>query len=147
MSSNSASVAAQAELMEKEKAVYEHQQRVDAIQSTIKTMSNRQVALNISRRRCDITISELTRLKPDHVVYHGLGRAFVKSGVNKMIESNQESREKSEAEHLRLANEKQRAGESLLREEKDLRQAVEELRAAYQVMAAIQQPGGRPNNS
>lgn len=125
--------------MEKEKITLEHQARVDDLRSTIQTMSNRQLTLNINRRRGEITISELSKLKPTHPVYQSMGRAFIKRGVHELMEYNQEFKEKSEAEHARLANEKQRAGETLLREEKELQAAVEDLRAAYQVMSALQQ--------
>lgn len=136
---SSASVAAQAELMEREKAVLEQQQRVESIQSTIKKLSDRQVALKISGRRSDITMAELSRLQPNHSVYRGMGRAFVKQDVNAMVDFHQGSKEEGEAEGNRLANEKMRAADSLSREEVTLRKAVEELRAAYQVITAMQQ--------
>lgn len=127
--------------MEKEKNVIEHQQRLESIESMIKTMSTRQVKLKINTRRNEITISELAKLKPGHTVYQGVGRAFLKRSVNDLIETNQEEKEKNEAEYSRLVNEKQRGADTLVREERDLKKAVDELRAGYQLLAAQQQTG------
>lgn len=135
------SVAAQAELMEKEKLVVEHQQRLESLRATIKSMASHQISLKQLKRRCEITVGELTRLQPDHVVYQGLGRAFVRVSVNRLIESNSEQIEKSEAEDNRLSNEKARASELAAKEEADLRKAAEEYTAAVQVLQALQAQG------
>ncbi|CAG9578265.1 conserved hypothetical protein [Leishmania major strain Friedlin] len=136
--SSSVSVAAQAELMEKEKTVAEHQQRLASLRDTVKTMATRQVTLKRTERRCQITVGELTKLKPDHVVYQGLGRAFMRAPVNKLIDSNNEEIERCEAEESRLSAEKQRASELVIKEEGELRRAVEEFRAALMVVQAAQ---------
>lgn len=137
-STSGISVAAQADLMEKEKAVMEHQQRLESLRDTVKTMATRQVTLKRSQRRCEITVSELTKLKPDHVVYQGVGRAFFRVKVNRLIETNTEESEQCEAEDRRLSNEKLRTSEIVSKEEAELRRAVEEFRAAVQVIQAVQ---------
>lgn len=127
--------------MEKEKTVMEHQQRVEALRQTIKTMAGRQVTLKRSKRRAEITVNELTALKSDHVVYQGVGRAFMRTPVNTLIDINNEAIERSEAEDSRLANEKQRVSEQLVKEEGQLHAAVEEFRAAVQVIQSAQARG------
>ncbi|KAG5472308.1 hypothetical protein LSCM1_03707 [Leishmania martiniquensis] len=137
-SSGSVSVAAQAELMEKEKTVTEHQQRLESLRHTIKTMATRQVTLKRTERRCQITVGELTKLKPEHVVYQGIGRAFMRTPVNRLIGLNNEEIERCEAEESRLSNEKLRTSELVTKEEGELRRAVEEFRAALMVAQAAQ---------
>lgn len=66
-------------------------------------MSNRMVTLHRSNRRAQITVNELAKLKNDHIVYQGLGRAFVRLPVNKLIDSNNEEIERDEAEEQRLS--------------------------------------------
>lgn len=124
--------------MEKEKLVLEHQQRVESLRDKVKTMATRQVTLKRQKRRAEITVDELTKLKPDHVVYQGVGRAFVRISVNKLIDSNNEVVEKCEAEDNRLVNEKQRTAEAVAKEESELRNAAMEYRAAYQLIQAVQ---------
>lgn len=142
--SASSAAAAQADLMEKEKIVTEHQQRVESLESTIKMMSSRQVKLKIQGRRNEITIVELSKLKPTHTVFQGIGRAFLKRSVNDLIEQNEAEKEKNEAEYQRLVNEKQRSADTLVREERDLKKSVEELRAGYQMLIATH--GAAANN-
>lgn len=139
--SGSISVAAQAELMEKEKTVTEHQQRLESLRDTVKTMATRQVTLKRTERRCQITVGELTKLKPEHVVYQGVGRAFMRVAVNKLIDTNNEEIERCEAEESRLVGEKQRTAELVTKEEGELRRAVEEFRATVAVMQAAQARG------
>lgn len=139
--SGSVSVAAQAELMEKEKTVTEHQQRLESLRDTVKTMATRQVTLKRTERRCQITVGELTKLKPEHVVYQGVGRAFMRVPVNKLIDTNNEEIERCEAEESRLSNEKQRTSELVTKEEGELRRAVEEFRSAVMVVQAAQARG------
>ncbi|KAG5497853.1 hypothetical protein GH5_02645 [Leishmania sp. Ghana 2012 LV757] len=136
--SGSVSVAAQAELMEKEKTVTEHQQRLESLRHTVKTMATRQVTLKRAERRCQITVGELTKLKPEHVVYQGIGRAFMRAPVNKLIDLNNEEIERCEAEENRLSNEKLRTSELVTKEEGELRRAIEEFRAALMVVQAAQ---------
>jgi len=124
--------------MEREKAVMEHQQRLESLRDTVKTMATRQVTLKRLQRRCEITVAELTKLAPDHVVYTGIGRAFMRVKVNQLIESNTEESEQCEAEDRRLSNEKLRTSEMVSKEEADLRRAVEEFRASLQVIQAVQ---------
>ncbi|CAJ1010540.1 putative Prefoldin subunit [Leishmania naiffi] len=136
--SGSVSVAAQAELLEKEKTVAEHQQRLESLRDTVKTMATRQVTLKRTERRCRITVGELTKLKPEHVVYQGVGRAFMRTPVNKLIDLNNEEVERCEAEESRLSHEKQRTSELVTKEEGELRRAVEEFRAVLMVVQATQ---------
>lgn len=124
--------------MEKEKLVLEHQERVESLRDKVKTMATRQVTLKRQKRRAEITVAELTKLKADHVVYQGVGRAFVRMPVNKLIDSNNELVEKCEAEDSRLVNEKQRAAEAIVKEEGELRNAAMEYRAAFQLIQAVQ---------
>lgn len=140
----SSSAAAQADFMEKEKAVTEHQQHVESLESIIKMLSSRQVKVKIQGRRNEITIIELMKLKPTHTVFQGIGRAFLKRSVNDLIEQNQGEKEKNEAEYQRLVNEKQRSADTLVRAERDLKKAVEDLRTGYQMLIATQ--GGAVNS-
>lgn len=136
--SGGVSVAVQAELMEKEKAVMEHQQRLESLRDTVKVMANRQIALQRAKRRSEITVNELSRLSSGHVVYQGLGRAFVRAPVSRLVEINTEVIEHSDAEGQRLSQEKQRTSEILTQEEAMLRRAVEEYKNTVQMAQAMQ---------
>lgn len=136
------SVAAQAELMEKEKSVMEHQQRLESLRETVRSMANRQGVLTRSKRRAELTVRELVKLPSDHVTYRGIGRAFFRSPVNELIDQNNESIERSEAELRKLSNEKQRSAELVVREEGELRKALEDYQATLQVIQAAQNRSG-----
>ncbi|EAN83518.1 hypothetical protein C3747_89g745c [Trypanosoma cruzi] len=115
----------EAERMEREKALVEAQQRVNMLRETVRVMANRQVALMSNKRRLDISTNELTRLSADHCVYESVGRVFLRTPVNALIEKQTAQAESCEAEGTRLSNEKQRVTEQLKKEEAQLREAAE----------------------
>ncbi|CCW61705.1 unnamed protein product [Phytomonas sp. EM1] len=132
--SNNIPAAAQADLMEKEKLVVEHQQRVETLQNAVKTMATRQISLKRDKRRSEITVGELAKLKAGHTVYRGIGRAFMRTPVDKLIKVNDEIIKQCEAEEHRISNEKQRTSEVMSKEEGELRRAVEDYRVAVHLI-------------
>ncbi|CCW67998.1 unnamed protein product [Phytomonas sp. Hart1] len=132
--SNNIPAAAQADLMEKEKLIVEHQQRVESLQNAVKTMATRQVSLKRDKRRAEITIGELSKLKTGHPVYRGIGRAFMRIPADKLIAINDETIKQSDAEDQRISNEKQRTSEAMSKEEGELHRAIEDYRLAVHLI-------------
>ncbi|RNF12743.1 hypothetical protein TraAM80_00096 [Trypanosoma rangeli] len=115
----------EAERMERVKALSEAQQRVNMLRDTVRVMANRQVMLMGNKRRFDISTKELTRLSADHCVYESIGRVFLRTPVNALIEKQTAQAESCEAEERRLSSEKRRVTEQLQKDEAQLREAAE----------------------
>ncbi|ESL10271.1 hypothetical protein TRSC58_01999 [Trypanosoma rangeli SC58] len=114
----------EAERMEKVKALAEAQQRINMLRETVRVMANRQVMLMGNKRRFDISTKELTRLPADHCVYESVGRVFLRTPVNTLIEKQTAQAESCEAEERRLSSEKRRVTEQLQKDEAQLREAA-----------------------
>ena len=131
--------AAQAELMEKEKTIMEHQQKVQQMKSSITTMANQQASLEREKRRSLITLGELSTLQEDHVVYKGVGHLFVRAAVNDLTAEHKDREAKCAAEAVRVAEEKKRLGTACQKEEEHLQQAVGDFMATVRIIQATQQ--------
>ncbi|KAG8348453.1 putative Prefoldin subunit [Trypanosoma vivax] len=116
---------AEAERMEREKALMEGQRRVDMLRETVRVLANRQTALVGAQRRLKISTEELQRLSPDHCVYESVGRVFLRISVPALIEKQMEHAERCEAEEKKLSAEKQRIAEQLRKDEVQLREAAQ----------------------
>ena len=131
--------AAQAELMEKEKTILEHQHKVQQMKSSINNMANQQVSLEREKRRSNITLGELATLQEDHVVYKGVGHMFVRSAVSDLTVEHKDREAKCGAESMRLSEEKKRLGTACQKEEEHLQAAVGDFMAAVRLIQATQQ--------
>lgn len=131
--------AAQAELMEKEKAIMEQQQKLQHLKSNLANMSNHQVALEREKRRSQITLTELSRLDAAHTVYKGIGRMFVVSSVTGLINDHSDREAKCGAETTRLSEEKKRLAGAIQKEEEQLQHTVSDFMGAVRMLQATQQ--------
>lgn len=137
---NAASAAAiQAELMEKEKTIMEHQQRLQHLKSNLSNMSNAQVALEREKRRSQLTIGELNTLSEEHVVYKGVGRMFIVSTVPGLKVEHADRETKCAAEANRLSEEKKKIAAAIQKEEEQLQLAVGDFMNAVRILQAQQQ--------
>jgi chaperonin cofactor prefoldin len=139
MSTAALAAAAQAELMEKEKTIVEHQQRLQHLKSNLTNMSNAQIALEREKRRSQLTIGELNSLSEEHVVYKGIGRMFMASTVPTLKSEHADRETKCAAEAARLSEEKKKIGGALQKEEEQLQVAVADFMNSVRVIQAQQQ--------
>lgn len=130
---------AQAELMEKEKTIMDHQQKVQQMKASLSNMANHQAALEREKRRSNITLGELATLQEGHVVYKGVGHMFVRSSVNSLTEEHKDREAKCSAESSRLSEEKKRLGTACQKEEEHLQQAVGDFMSTVRMIQATQQ--------
>lgn len=142
MSAAAVAAAAQVELMEKEKTIMEHQQRVQHLKSNLNNMSNAQVALEREKRRSQLTIGELNSLSDEHVVYKGIGRMFMASTVPNLKVEHADRETKCAAEAGRLSEEKKKIGAAIQKEEEQLQYAVGDFMNAVRIIQAQQQAAG-----
>lgn len=126
--------AAQAEFMEKQKHIFELQEKVQSMKGSISRMANTEGALLMEKKRCVITNSELAKLAPEHNVYRALGRAFIKMPVEDLTKSTTDREAKCQEEATRLAAEKKRIGDAMVAEEAQLQTSMNEFVAALQLL-------------
>jgi chaperonin cofactor prefoldin len=138
-----ANLALQAELMEKEKGILEHQQKVYGLKQQQQTLANHSVALAREKQRCTITLEELKGLEMDHKVYKSVGRLFIKAAVPTLADANGKREELCKNEAERVTGEKQRISVVIESEEKQLNVEADEymkqMRAAQAAMAAAEE--------
>lgn len=131
-----AAAAAQAEMLEKEKAIVELQQKVQSMKQQVQNMANTQSALTREARRSEITLRELDKLTDDHKVYKSLGRMFVSITVPDMKAEQRGRVEKCTGEVQRLSEEKQKLGQFAEKEEEQLTLQVNDYVAAMKMLQA-----------
>ena len=131
--------AAQAELMEREKHVMDIQRRLQSLKGQLQSMANHQVALEREKRRSQLTRSEVEKLESTHVVYKGLGRAFMSVAVPEMAAENAEVEAKCTQEVQRVVEEKKKIGAVIQNEEEQLNVAAKDFIAAVRLLQASNQ--------